>query len=52
MGEATGFRVMRLARVSFAGISADGLRPGDWRYLTADELAALKRQFGVPKRKN
>jgi 23S rRNA pseudouridine2605 synthase len=52
MGEATGFRVMRLARVSFAGINAEGLQPGDWRYLTADELASLKRQFGVPKRKN
>jgi 23S rRNA pseudouridine2605 synthase len=51
MGEATGFRVMRLARVSFAGIGAEGLRPGDWRYLTAEELASLKKQFGVPKRK-
>jgi len=52
MGEATGFRVMRLARVSFAGIDADGLRPGEWRYLTADELASLKKGFGVPRRKN
>jgi 23S rRNA pseudouridine2605 synthase len=51
MGEATGFRVMRLARASFAGIDAEGLQPGDWRYLTSDELASLKRQFGVPKRK-
>lgn len=50
MGDATGFRVMRLARTSFAGIVAEGLAPGQWRYLTADELAALKKQYGVPKR--
>jgi 23S rRNA pseudouridine2605 synthase len=50
MGEATGFRVMRLARVSFAGISAEGLRPGEWRYLTPDELSSLRKQYGVPRR--
>jgi 23S rRNA pseudouridine2605 synthase len=50
MGDATGFRVMRLARVSFAGIDAEGLAPGRWRYLTADELRTLKKQYGVPRR--
>jgi 23S rRNA pseudouridine2605 synthase len=50
MGDATGFRVMRLARVSFAGITHEGLRPGDWRPLTADELRALRESYGVPKR--
>ena len=50
MGEATGFPVMRLARVSFAGISAEGLKPGAWRYLTPDELIGLKKEYGVPKR--
>lgn len=50
MGEATGFPVMRLARVTFAGISHEGLRPGQWRYLTADELQDLRKEFGVPKR--
>jgi 23S rRNA pseudouridine2605 synthase len=50
MGEATGFPVMRLARTSFAGISSEGLRPGAFRYLTRDELATLKKEFGVPKR--
>ncbi len=50
MGEATGFRVMRLARVAFAGITAEGLRPGEWRYLTADEQAKLKTEYGVPRR--
>ncbi len=50
MGEATGFRVMRLARLSFAGISSEGLPPGAWRYLTKDELTQLKAEWGVPKR--
>jgi 23S rRNA pseudouridine2605 synthase len=50
MGDATGFRVMRLARMSFAGIGTEDLAPGKWRYLTADELATLKKDYGVPKR--
>lgn len=50
MGDSTGFRVMRLARLSFAGIGTEGLAPGRWRYLTADELSTLKKDFGVPKR--
>jgi 23S rRNA pseudouridine2605 synthase len=49
MGEATGFPVMRLARVGFAGITGEGLRPGQWRPLTRDELVALKKEYGVPK---
>jgi 23S rRNA pseudouridine2605 synthase len=49
MGEATGFPVMRLARLAFAGISTDGLRPGQWRHLTRDELVTLKKTYGVPK---
>jgi 23S rRNA pseudouridine2605 synthase len=51
MGDATGFRVMRLARLSFAGITADGLRPGEWRDLTSDELMDLKADYGVPRRR-
>ena len=50
MGDASGFRVMRLARTAFAGITSDGLRPGQWRYLTDDELSTMKADFGVPKR--
>ena len=50
MGDATGFRVMRLARLSFAGVGTEGLAPGRWRYLTGDELTALKKDYGVPKR--
>jgi 23S rRNA pseudouridine2605 synthase len=50
MGDATGFPVMRLSRLSFAGVTSEGLRPGAWRYLGHDELAALKKEYGVPKR--
>jgi 23S rRNA pseudouridine2605 synthase len=49
MGDATGFRVMRLARVAFAGVTVEGLRPGDIRPLTYDELVAMKKEFGVPR---
>ena len=31
LGEHAGFLVMRLVRVSQAGVSAEGLRPGEWR---------------------
>lgn len=50
MGDATGFPVMRLARLSFAGVTSEGLRPGSWRMLTADELRQLKETYGVPRR--
>lgn len=49
MGEATGFPVMRLARLAFAGISGEGLRPGHYRSLTRDELITMKKTFGVPR---
>jgi 23S rRNA pseudouridine2605 synthase len=50
MGIATDFRVMRLSRLAFAGVTGEGLRPGQWRYLTHDELTAIKKEHGVPKR--
>lgn len=50
MGDATGHRVMRLARVSFAGITAENLRPGEVRALTRDELMKLRDAYGVPKK--
>jgi 23S rRNA pseudouridine2605 synthase len=49
MGEATGFRVMRLARISFAGITSDDLRPGELRPLSYEELVELKKEYGVPR---
>lgn len=48
IGEALGTPVFRLARVAFAGITHEGLRPGQWRYLSKDELTLLKRTHGVP----
>src|SRR5450432_1310125 len=50
LGEATGSLVMRLARISHAGVTAEDLRPGQWRHLSLDELVALKKEFGVPHR--
>ena len=50
LGEATGFPVMRLARISHAGITSEDLRPGQWRPLSVDELVDLKKAYGVPKK--
>ena len=50
LGEATGFPVMRLARISHAGVTSEDLRPGQWRPLTVDELVDLKKVYGVPKK--
>ena len=49
MGQVSGFPVMRLSRTSFAGVTTEGLRPGDWRFLTREELGFLKKTYGVPK---
>jgi len=48
MGDAIGHRVMRLVRLSFAGITADGLRPGEMRELQGKELERLKKHFLNP----
>lgn len=50
LGDAAGHPVLRLARVEYAGISAEGLRPGQWRFLDPSELAELKQRYGVPKK--
>ncbi len=50
MGEASGWPVMRLARTTFAGVTSEGLRPGEWRALKVDELTHIRESFGVPKR--
>lgn len=49
LGEATGFPVLRLARISHAGVTTEGLRPGQWRFLTREELIDLKKAYGVPR---
>ena len=42
MCQAVGHRVLRLRRIRFAGIEAGGLKPGEWRVVTADELRHLQ----------
>jgi 23S rRNA pseudouridine2605 synthase len=40
--ESLGYRVLRLDRVFFAGLTKKGLRRGEWRYLTEKELDFLR----------
>ena len=47
MFELFDYVVEELERISFAGISAKGLQPGEWRYLSEDEVARLKERFEV-----
>jgi 23S rRNA pseudouridine2605 synthase len=42
MLEAVGHPVRRLHRSRYAGLTPEGLEPGAWRELTADEVAGLK----------
>jgi 23S rRNA pseudouridine2605 synthase len=51
MAEATGLDVSKLKRVSFAGITIEGIRPGQWRELTDRELSRLKRDHLNPARR-
>jgi 23S rRNA pseudouridine2605 synthase len=43
LAEHAGYRVARLTRSRFAGLSAAGLEPGEWRHLTDGELSALRQ---------
>jgi 23S rRNA pseudouridine2605 synthase len=45
MVEALGARVMRLSRVSFAGLTTEDLRPGEIRSLTLAEITQLRREY-------
>lgn len=40
--ESLGYRVKKLDRVFFAGLTKKGLRRGDWRYLTQKEVEMLR----------
>ena len=42
MLEAVGYPVRRLHRSRYAGLTVEGLEPGGWRELTADEVSAVK----------
>jgi 23S rRNA pseudouridine2605 synthase len=44
--EAVGFPVAGLVRVEFAGLTLEGLKTGQWRYLKAAEVRRLKKLVG------
>ncbi len=50
MGDAVGHPVSRLARLSFAGIDTDRIRPGEIRPLEEKEVEKLKTAYLVPAR--
>ena len=47
MLEAVGQPVKSLHRARYAGLTVEGLAPGEWRELGPDEVAELKRQVGL-----
>ena len=42
MFAAVGHPVSKLRRIQFGPLDDPGLKPGDWRFLNPQELAALK----------
>ena len=51
MAEATGIDVNKLKRVSFAGITIEKLRVGQYRELTDRELSRMKRDYVNPAKR-
>ena len=49
MCEAVGHRVLRLERIAYGPLTLRGLKPGDWRPLSEDELRALRHAVGLDK---
>jgi 23S rRNA pseudouridine2605 synthase len=47
MCEAIGHPVRRLHRPRYAGLTLDGLSPGEWRELEPDEIEELRRHAGL-----
>ncbi len=45
------YRVVKLDRLSFAGLTKSGIKPGGWRYLTEQEVGFLRMQTGDKERK-
>jgi 23S rRNA pseudouridine2605 synthase len=39
--ESLGYKVVKLDRVMFAGLTKKGIKRGDWRFLTEQEVAML-----------
>lgn len=51
MGEAIRHRVQRLTRLSFAGVTTDGLRPGMMRPVKKKELEKIQKKYVLPYRR-
>ena len=49
IGKALGLPVVRIVRVRIGTLRLGTLKPGDWRYLTANEIAELKGEKSVGK---
>ncbi len=49
MFERLGYKVRKLHRVSFGGITISGMKRGEWRYLTEKEIKKLKRLVDLEK---
>lgn len=47
MCAAVGHPVTSLTRISMGNINADGLMPGEWRYLDREEIGSLKAATGL-----
>ncbi|CUS82013.1 pseudouridine synthase [Candidatus Kryptobacter tengchongensis] len=47
MFERLGYKVRKLHRVSFGGITVSGMKRGEWRYLTEKEIRKLKKLVGL-----
>lgn len=45
MCQAAGLHVTRLKRIAEGNLMLGSLKPGEWRYLNADEIAELKNNF-------
>jgi pseudouridine synthase len=48
MCDAVGFRVRRLHRSAYAGLGVAGLKPGEWRELSAAELELIRKTSAPP----
>jgi 23S rRNA pseudouridine2605 synthase len=49
MGKLTGLPIVSIIRVRIASLLLGNLKPGEWRYLTSEEIADLKKE---PERAN
>ena len=48
MADATGLTVKKLKRISFAGLTIDRIRVGEYRVLSALEIRKLKEKYNIP----